>query len=103
MYPLWVCKNNSMFTFKNCRFNGGSNNAARYALFDSLKIPLIYTVESSFYGYQIDDFRIVQYLPNDYKSMGASLMQGFFNYEMKKNGKYLRLINITCFDINSDK
>jgi len=67
MYPLWVCKNNSKFTFKNCRFSGGSNSAARYALFDSLKIPLIYTVESSFYGYLSDDFRIVQYLPNDYK------------------------------------
>lgn len=30
-------------------------------------------------------------------------MQGFFNYEMKKNGKYLKLINITCLDTNSDK
>lgn len=44
IYPLTVCKKDERFTFKNCRFNGGSNSAARYALFDSLKIPLIYTV-----------------------------------------------------------
>jgi len=42
--PLMVCKNDQRLTFKSCRFSGGSNSAARYALFDSLKIPLIYTV-----------------------------------------------------------
>ncbi len=33
IYPLVVCKKDPRYTFKNCRFNGGSNNAARYALF----------------------------------------------------------------------
>lgn len=67
IYPLMVCKKDQRFMFKSCRFTGGSNSAARYALFDSLKIPLIYTVESSFYGYQTGDFKIIQYLPQDYK------------------------------------
>ena len=80
IYPLVVCKNDSRFTFKNCRFSGGSDNSARSVLFHSLKVPLIYTVESSFYGYQVGDFRIVQYLPQDYKEMGGSLMKGFLDY-----------------------
>ena len=33
IYPLTVCKKDERFTFKYCRFSGGSNNAARYALF----------------------------------------------------------------------
>ena len=52
IYPLMVCKKDSRFTYKYCRFVGGSSSTARYSLFESLKIPLIYTVESSFYGYQ---------------------------------------------------
>ena len=30
--------------------------------------------------------------------MGASLMKGFFDYEMKKNGKHLKLMNFTQID-----
>ena len=101
IFPLTVCKQDERYTFKNCRFTGGSNSAARYALFESLRIPLIYTVESSFYGYQTNDFRILQYLPQDYKEMGASLMKGFFDYEVKKNGKYLKLVNFTTANSSS--
>ena len=93
IFPLMVCKKDERYTFKNCRFSGGSNSAARWALFEALRIPLIYTVESSFYGYQLGDFRIVQYLPKDFREMGASLMIGFFDYEIKKNGKHLKLAN----------
>lgn len=96
--PLLVCKKDQRFTFKNCRFAGGSNSAARYALFESLRIPLIYTVECSFYGYQEGDFRIVQYMPQDYKEMGASLMEGFYDYEISKNGKHLKLTNFLTVD-----
>lgn len=98
IFPLMVCKQDQRYTFKNCRFTGGSNRAARYALFEALRVPLIYTVESSFYGYQTGDFRIAQYLPQDFKEMGASLMKGFFDYEMKKNGKNLKLVNFASVE-----
>jgi hypothetical protein len=44
IFPLMVCKKDERYTFKNCRFSGGSNSAARWALFEALRIPLIYTV-----------------------------------------------------------
>jgi hypothetical protein len=44
IFPLMVCKSDVRFSYKSCRFSGGSNNAARFALFEALKIPLIYTV-----------------------------------------------------------
>jgi hypothetical protein len=64
----------------------------------------VYTVESSFYGYQAGDFRIFQYLPQDYKDMGAALMKAFLTYEIKKNGKHLKLINFTQTEqVTADK
>jgi len=99
-----VCKNDTRFSFKNCRFSGGSDNAARSVLFQTLKAPLIYTVESSFYGYQVGDFRIVQYLPQDYKEMGGSLMKGFLDYEIKKNNKSLKFIAVPkCSEMDIEK
>ena len=44
LYPLMVCKKDPRFTYKYCRFAGGSNSTARFSLFESLKIPLVYTV-----------------------------------------------------------
>jgi len=34
-------------------------------------------------------------MPQDYKDMGSSLMRGFCDYELKKNGKCLKLVNFT--------
>ena len=60
---MMVCKNDSRFSYTSCRFSPYNNKSARYVLFESLKIPMIYTVESSFYGYQKDDHKITQYMP----------------------------------------
>lgn len=69
-----MCKNDTRFSFKNCRFSGGSDNAARSVLFQTLKAPLIYTVESSFYGYQVNLDTINSKLPKkEFKSYGIQV------------------------------
>ncbi len=78
--PAMVCKNDERFSFSSCRFGGGNNLAARRVLFNKLEIPLIYTIESSFYGYQKDDFRIVPYYPKDYREMSESVLKTFAQY-----------------------
>lgn len=44
IFPMMVCKNDVRFDYRCNRFRGGSNLTARKVLFDSLKIPHIYTV-----------------------------------------------------------
>jgi hypothetical protein len=71
VFPMLVCKNDQRFDYKSNRFKGGSDLTARKVLFDLLNIPFIYTVESSFFGYQKEgDFKIIPYQPNDYREMG---------------------------------
>lgn len=71
IFPMMVCKNDERFDYKSNRFSGGNDRTARKILFDYLQIPLVYTVESSFFGYQKEnDFKITQYQPKDYREMG---------------------------------
>lgn len=75
---MMVCKADDRFDFRSNRFRGGSNQTARKILFDTLNIPFVYTVESSFFGYQKEgDFKIIQYQPNDYREMGESILKTF--------------------------
>ena len=79
-FPIMVCKKDSRFSYTSCRFCPCNNKSARYVLFESLNIPLIYTVESSFYGYQKDGHNIFQYLPKDYREMGITILETFLEY-----------------------
>lgn len=85
-YPWLVCRNDQRFNYSECRFSQCNTSSARHILFETLQIPLVYTVESSFYGYQKDGHRIAEYLPKDYREMGESLMEGFYEYSIGKNG-----------------
>ncbi len=64
---MMVCRSDPRFSYTSSRFSPCNLNSARHVLFESLKIPMIYTVESSFYGYQKDDNKIMQELPKDYR------------------------------------
>jgi hypothetical protein len=76
IFPMMVCKRDDRFDYRSNRFSGGNNNTARKVLFDILKIPFIYTVESSFFGYQKEgDFKITQYEAKDYREMGQTLLE----------------------------
>ena len=66
-YPMMVCKKDKRFSYEYCRYSPCNPSSARQVLFDYLQIPLVYTVESSFYGYKKNETNIVEYLPNDYK------------------------------------
>mgnify|MGYP000853850412 FL=1 len=76
VFPLFVCKNDPRFSFEDSRFGGGYATTARSALFKLLKIPKVYTVESSFYAYEKGK-DVVQYLPEDYRNMGRSLLENY--------------------------
>ena len=81
-----VCKNDERFDFKSNRFKGGSDLTARRILFDLLNIPFIYTVESSFFGYQKEgDFKIIPYQPNDYREMGENILKTFAQMIQQRN------------------
>lgn len=54
-----VCQNDERFSYTESRFSQCNLSSARHVLFESLQIPLVYTVESSFYGYQKNDHRII--------------------------------------------
>lgn len=88
--PLMVCRKDPRFTYQNCRFTPCNMNSARFVLFNSLKIPLVYTVESSFYGYQKDGHQIIQYMPKDYREMGVSILQSFYEYSGIKSRQPLK-------------
>ena len=79
-----ICQKDPRFSFSSCRFGGGNNLAARRVLFEKLDTPLIYTIESSFYGYQKDDFRIIPYYPSDYREMSESVLKTFSTYMTQK-------------------
>jgi len=85
IFPMMVCKNDQRFDYRSNRYRGGSTKTARKVLFDILKIPKIYTVESSYYGYQkIGDHRIIQYVPNDYREMGENILISFSQLMKKR-------------------
>lgn len=68
LFPLLVCRKDIRFEWGGNRFGGGSDKTARKVLADLVKIPLVYTVESSFFGYQRQgDYKIIPYQPNDYR------------------------------------
>lgn len=77
-FPWMVSKNDERFDYSSCRFSECNFTSARHVLFEILQIPLIYTVESSFYGYQKNDHRIIEYLPKDYREMGVTLIETFW-------------------------
>jgi hypothetical protein len=68
VFPLLVCQADPRFDWRGNRFGGGSSLTARKVLADFLQVPLVYTVESSFFGYQREgDFKITPYQPVDYR------------------------------------
>lgn len=76
--PMMVAKHDERFDCRSNRYKGGSNLTARSILNDLLKIPLIYTVEASFYGYQKpNDAKIIPYTSNDYREMASNILQVF--------------------------
>lgn len=79
-YPMMVCKKDNRFCYENSRFSSCNPSSARQVLFDTLQIPLVYTVESSFYGYKKNEIQIVEYLPKDYKEMGTVLIETLWEY-----------------------
>jgi hypothetical protein len=86
IFPMLVCKNDERFDYRSNRFQGGSNLTARKILFDMLKIPFVYTIESSYFGYQKEgDFKIIPYQPHDYREMGETILKTFA--EMVKKQK----------------
>lgn len=44
IFPMMVCKYDNRFDYRSNRYKGGSNYTARKILFDTLKIPFIYTI-----------------------------------------------------------
>lgn len=83
--PMMVCKNDCRFDYKSNRYSGGNDQTARKVLYDILKRPYIYTIESSFFGYQKEgDFRITPYQPNDYREMGETVLKTFVELTKKK-------------------
>lgn len=76
VYPLIVCQNDERFSFNSSRFSEGPKSTARYALHKLLGISNVFTVESSFYGYEKNS-RIIEYLPDDYRDLGRSLLEGY--------------------------
>jgi cytosolic carboxypeptidase protein 2/3 len=78
--PSLACGDDPRFSFKNCRFRGGSDKSARKALFGELGIPHVYTVECSQLGF-IRDNRICEYTVRDYHEMGARIIETFFTLE----------------------
>lgn len=86
IFPMMVCKNDDRFDFRSNRFRGGNNTTARRVFYDILKIPYIYTIESSLFGYQKEgDFRIIPYQPEDYREMGQTVLKTFAEMMSKKN------------------
>jgi hypothetical protein len=72
-YPSMVCAKDERFDYASCTF-GDDGGGSRRVLFELLQIPHIYTVDSSSYGYRAQGNRITEYLPNDYRAMGAILL-----------------------------
>lgn len=57
-----------------------------------LKIPKVYTVESSFYAYEKGK-DVVQYLPDDYRNMGRSLLENYASLLLQENPQLSTPIN----------
>lgn len=90
-FPMMVCLKDPRFAYTSCRFSPCNPNSARHVLFESLQTPLIYTVESSFYGYQKDNYKIVEYLPQDYREMGQVILETFCEYQKVRLAKEAKI------------
>lgn len=60
-------------------------------MFNILKIPNVFSIESSFYGYEKNN-KLIEYFPNDYRDLGRSLLEG-----------YARMINLENTNVGKSK
>lgn len=70
-------------SFPMCRFKNDKafESTARMALWKMLRIPNVYTLESSFLGFQRNEKSAIQEsTPKDYKEIGRSVCIGLFRY-----------------------
>ncbi|KAL4475889.1 hypothetical protein ABPG73_002090 [Tetrahymena malaccensis] len=77
--PFLMSKLYEPFSFKDCNFmvQKSKEGTARVALWEGLRIPNIFTLESSFCGPSYDDIHFQQ---TDLEKMGARMCQAFLIY-----------------------
>ncbi|KAL4486341.1 hypothetical protein ABPG72_007127 [Tetrahymena utriculariae] len=88
-FPFIISKLNSSFSFKDCNFKVQKNRegTARIALYKSLGIPNIYTIESSFCG---DSYLNTHFTVEHLKEMGHSICQSILmKFQMANFQQYL--------------
>jgi hypothetical protein len=91
LLPMMVCKNDARFDYRSNRFRGGNDQTARKALFDILDTPFVYTIESSFFGYQKEnDFKITPYQPDDYREMAMIVLSSFAELIQQRKAEPMR-------------
>ena len=94
--PFIFSKLTEMFSYKDCSFqiHKSKEKTARIALWNEYKIPNIFTLEASFFGY--DTVKgAVHYTQDDYMSIGKYLCKALYVYLCQiKLGLIQRLIDI---------
>lgn len=82
LLPYILSKITDMFSFESSRFtiHKSKESTARVALWREYKIPNIFTLEASFFGYDSSDGKTLPYTPTDYMSIGRSLCRSICVY-----------------------
>lgn len=80
-----------MFSFPDCRFSihKSKESTARVALWREYKIPNIFTLEASFYGYDVKEGKTVPYTITDFMNIGRSLCKSIYVYMTHIKGLHM--------------
>ncbi|KAL4469431.1 hypothetical protein ABPG74_004684 [Tetrahymena malaccensis] len=81
IFPMMLSKYEPRISFEDCRFKVQKyyESTARIALWRMLRIPNVFTLEASFYGYQNNEGRHVNFTPKSYIQIGRSICTSLHN------------------------
>ncbi|KRW98099.1 hypothetical protein PPERSA_05995 [Pseudocohnilembus persalinus] len=101
-FPLLCCQKDKAFSFKECEFKQqpGKENTLRETIFEDFEIEYVYTQETSFYGYQVQNgSEVISFTQQKLKDMGKAMMQALYQWiQDEQQGKS----SIQNIDLNAN-
>ena len=88
IFPYLMSKLNSMIDFRECRFNvsRSKEKTARISLWKEMRLPNVFTLEASFFGYKDNVYKTKHYNIQDYLDIGKDICINLSNIMHDENG-----------------
>lgn len=83
LYPFILSKLCDFFSFESCRFSMHKSKeaTARIAMYRELKIPAIFTLEASFSGADMGQYKDMHFTTEHLMTMGRKVLEALLVYQ----------------------